>query len=735
MPKEINLQDPKFKDFSYAELNAKGSQLDDGNLDLEYELASVKKYFLDNVNKNVRYFKTYQEKINFLVDNEYIDGDMINNYDFEFIKGLMKELMAYKHRFTRLLGAKKFYEQYAMKDNKGEILLELYEDRILFVALFLADGNEELARNIAKEIITGTFQPATPTFLNAGRKRSGELVSCFLLDMEDSLSSIYRNITNAAQLSKRGGGVGINLSNLRADGDPIKGVENAASGVVPVMKVFEDTFTYVNQLGQRNGAGALYLNVFHLDILKFLDTKKENADEKVRLKTVSLGITVPDKYYELVKENKSMYIFSPYDIKKYYDLDFDMIDFNKEYDKFVDDKRIRKERISARELETAIGKLQQESGYPYIINIDEANRANPIKHGKIKMSNLCSEILQIQYPSLVNDNQEYVKTGTDISCNLASTIVPGLMKSDDFGKSVGVMLRSLNSVSEKSNIEAVPTVKKANELFHTVGLGAMGLHTYLAENEIQYGSEESKDFTNIYFMLLNYWTLVESNKISKEKGESFYLFEKTEYADGTYFDKRYIGKNIQPKTEKVKELFKDIFIPSESDWVSLRDNIVMDGLYNQNRLAVAPNGSIGYVREVSPSIHPIVTLIESRSEEKTGTTYYPAPGITPDNFEYFKKDAYHIDMRDMIDIYANAQYHVDQGISMNIYLKKDMDEEIYEWKNNSNESEVTTRDLAILRNYAYSKGIKSMYYTRIYSEDHDEKNGQQPSVECESCSI
>src|SRR5699024_3619656 len=331
---------------------------------------------------------------------------------------------------------------------------------------------------------------------------------------------------------------------------------------------------------QRNGAGALYLNIFHKDVVKFLETKKENADEKVRLKTISLGLTVPDKYYQLVKENKSLYTFSPYDIKKYYDLDFDSIDFNTYYDIFVDDKRISKEKMYARDLETTISKLQQESGYPYIINIDTANRANPISHGKIKMSNLCSEILQVQYPSLVDDNQQYVKTGTDVSCNLASTIVPGLMKSEDFGKSVGTMLRSLNSVAEKSNIEAVPTVKKANDLFHTVGLGAMGLHTYLAENHIQYGSEESKDFTNIYFMLLNYWTLVESNKIAKEKDESFYLFDKTEYADGSYFDKRYIGKNIQPRTEKVKELFKDIFIPSDSDWEQLRNNIVMDGLYN-----------------------------------------------------------------------------------------------------------------------------------------------------------
>ena len=733
MNKKIDLNDPKFKDYDYFELNAKGSQLDDGNLDLEFELASVKKYFLEDVNKKVRFFKTYKEKINYLVDNHYIDSKIIDKYDFEFIKSLMKELSAFKHRFTRLLGAKKFYEQYAMKDNDGQLLLETYEDRILFNALLLGDGDEELARDIALELINGTFQPATPTFLNALRKRAGELVSCYLLSVEDSLSSIYRTISNSAQLSKNAGGVGIDLSNLRSANDPIKGYKGAASGVVPVMKVLEDTFSYVNQLGQRSGAGAVYLNIFHKDVIRFLDTKKENADEKVRLKTLSLGLTVPDKFYQLVKENRHMFIFSPYDVKKYYNLDFNMVNFNKYYDIFVDDKRISKTKIQARDLETTISKLQQESGYPYILNIDTVNRANPV-YGRIKMSNLCTEILQVQWPSLVNDNLEYDKLGTDVSCNLASTIVSGLMKSKDFGKSVRVMLRALTEVSDKSNIEQVPTIKKGNDLFHSVGLGAMGLHTFLAENHIQYGSEESIDFTNIYFMLLNYWTLVESNNIAKERNQSFKFFEKSEYADGTYFNKRYIGKNIEPKTEKVKEIFKDIFVPSEKDWKELSEKIIEFGLYNQNRLAVAPNGSIGYVREVSPSIHPIVKLIEKRVEGKTGTTYYPAPGITPENFEYFKKNAFHIDMRKMIDLYASAQYHVDQGISMNIYLHNDLKEKgLYEWKEDSNENEVTTRDINNLRNYAFSKGIKSMYYTRIFSEDHDAKS--QGIVECESCSI
>lgn len=245
----VNLNDEKFKDYSYNELSAKVKQVKNGMLDLSYEEASVKKYFLDEINNNIRYFSTFKEKIEYLIDNEYIRKEVIDKYNFDFIKGLMKELKDKKFRFTRLLGAKKFYEQYAMKDYEGKSFLEMYEDRILFNALELGDGDEEFARDIAMEIINGTYQPATPTFLNSARKQGGEKVSCFLLDMEDSLASINRTISNATQLSKRAGGVGISLSNLRAAGDPIKGYEGAASGVVPVMKIFEDAFSYADQLG------------------------------------------------------------------------------------------------------------------------------------------------------------------------------------------------------------------------------------------------------------------------------------------------------------------------------------------------------------------------------------------------------------------------------------------------------------------------------------------------------
>ena len=569
------------------------------------------------------------------------------------------------------------------------------------------------------------YQPATPSFLNAGRSRRGELVSCFLIQVTDDMNSIGRSINSALQLSRIGGGVGISLSNLREAGAPIKGYAGAASGVVPVMKLFEDSFSYSNQLGQRQGAGVVYLDVFHPDILAFLSTKKENADEKVRVKTLSLGVTVPDKFYELARNNEDMYLFSPYSVEKEYGKPYNYIDITAMYDELVANPNITKTKINARELETEISKLQQESGYPYIVNVDTANRHNPID-GKIVMSNLCSEILQVQTPSELNDAQEFVKLGTDISCNLGSTNILNMMTSPDFGRSIRAMTRALTFVTDSSSIDAVPSIKNGNQQAHTFGLGAMGLHSYLAKHHIEYGSPESVEFTNIYFMLMNYWTLVESNNIARERQETFVGFEKSKYADGSYFDKYVTGQYV-PKSDRIKELFDGHFIPQAKDWEELRELVKKDGLYHQNRLAVAPNGSISYINDCSASIHPITQRIEERQEKKIGKIYYPANGLSTDTIPFYTS-AYDMDMRKVIDVYAAATEHVDQGLSLTLFLRSELPKEIYEWKT---ENKQTTRDLSILRNYAFNKGIKSIYYIRTYTDDGEEVGSNQ----CESCVI
>ena len=338
----------------------------------------------------------------------------------------------------------------------------------------------------------------------------------------------------------------------------------------------------------RNGAGVTYLNVFHKDIVKFLSTKKENADEKVRVKTLSLGVIVPDKFYELIAKGETMYLFSPYDIYNEYGKLMSEINITEMYDELVENKNIKKDKIFARDLEEEMSKLIQESGYPYIINIDTANQENAVD-GVIKMSNLCSEILQVQSPSELNPDQTYKTIGTDVSCNHGSTNIAHLMESPDFGKSVRTAFRALTYVADSSNIEEVPTVKNANDKYHSVGLGAMNLHGFLAKNGILYGSPESIEFTGMYFQLLNYWTLFESNRIAIERNQAFYNFDKSEYANGKYF-KRYLSrvKFKNNLSDTVKELFKDVDIPTAQDWVDLQVSIEEHGLYNSYRLAVAP---------------------------------------------------------------------------------------------------------------------------------------------------
>lgn len=721
------LSDIDLTQVKYYDLNNEVNIPKDGKIQLDKDQAALKDFIENNVKPNTKQFASVTARYKWLEDNDYIEDGFMDKYSDAFIEKLYDYLKQQNFHFHSFMAAYKFYAQYALRTNDKEYYLENYIDRVAMNALYLANGDEELAMILADEIIHQRYQPATPTFLNVGRKRRGEFVSCFAIQPTDNMNTIGRTINSALQLSKIGGGVGINLSNLREAGSPIKKIENAASGVVPVMKLLEDSFSYSNQLGQRQGAGVVYLSVFHPDIIEFLGAKKENADEKIRLKTLSLGVTVPDKFYELVEKDEDMYLFSPYDVERVYGKPFSYVDITEEYDNMVANDEIHKKKVNARDLEDEISKLQQESGYPYIINIDTVNRDNPID-GKIVMSNLCSEIAQVQTPSIVADDQSYETLGTDISCNLGSTNIANMMNTPDFGRSIRAIVSGLTRISDVESLDVVPSIKKGNELSHSIGLGAMGLHGYLAKNHIQYGSPVAVEFTSVYFMLLNYWSLVASNEIAKERHETFHNFEKSKYADGSYFDK-YVSKDWGPKSDLVKKLFANIHIPTIDDWKKLKDDVMADGLYNEYRLAVAPNGSTSYINDSTASLTPIINRIEERQEKMIGKIYYPAPYLSNDTMPYYRS-AYDMDMRTVIDTYAAAQQHVDQSLSLTLFVRSTMPEGLYEWKNGRT-NKMTTRDLNILRHYAYKKGIKSIYYVRTFTDDNDEIGANQ----CESCVI
>ena len=681
----------------YHALNAMLNLYDDeGKIQLDKDRMAAKQYFLQHVNQNTVFFHNLREKLDYLVTEGYYEQEVLDQYSFNFVRDLFDEAYAKKFRFPTFLGAFKYYTSYTLKTFDGKRYLERYEDRICMVALALARGNEQLARDLMEEIISGRFQPATPTFLNAGKKQRGELVSCFLLRVEDNMESIGRSINSALQLSKRGGGVALSLTNIREAGAPIKQIENQSSGIIPVMKLLEDSFSYANQLGARQGAGAVYLNAHHPDIMRFLDTKRENADEKIRIKTLSLGVVVPDITFELAKNNEDMYLFSPYDVERVYGVPFTEISVTEKYREMVADARITKKKIKAREFFQVIAEIQFESGYPYIMFEDTVNRANPIA-GRISMSNLCSEILQVSEASEFNDDLSYKTMGKDISCNLGSLNIAMAMDSSDFGKTIETSIRALTAVSDMSHISSVPSIEKGNDDSHAIGLGQMNLHGYLARERIHYGSEEGVDFTNIYFYTVTYHAIRASNRLATERGSSFKGFEKSKYASGDYFDK-YTGQEWKPATEKVQALFDDagIHIPTQEDWLELKKVVMASGLYNQNLQAVPPTGSISYINHSTSSIHPIVSKIEIRKEGKIGRVYYPAPFMTNDNLDYYE-DAYEIGAEKIIDTYAAATQHVDQGLSLTLFFR----------------DTATTRDINRAQIHAWKKGIKTIYYIRL----------------------
>lgn len=955
---------PREPALDYHALNAKLNLVgDDGKLQLDADHEAARQFFLQHVNHNTVYFDDLEKKIDYLITNHYYEREFIEQYDWAFVKDLYKRAYSYKFRFPTFMGAFKYYSSYTLKTFDGKRYLERYEDRVVANALYLGRGDETLATNILDEIMAGRYQPATPTFLNAGKAQRGELVSCFLVRLEDNLESISRSITNALQLSKRGGGVALLLTNIRETGAPIKRIENQSSGIVPVMKLLEDSFSYANQLGARQGAGAVYLSAHHPDIMKFLDTKRENADEKIRIKTLSLGVVIPDITFELAKNNDDMYLFSPYDVERVYGTPMSDISITEKYHEMVENPDIRKTKIKARRLFQVISEISMESGYPYLLFEDTATKANPL-NGRINMSNLCvsgdtrlltdkgyrrfddlyesqedfmvlsdnrsvnedfsdatvslknstkmfltkkdaevfkvstkegfeikatewhkfpveadgrilvkrlcelevgdhllvqpkegvfgpvydpdvaydngsalywsdsitwggdketvqayvcgafkvesmsdlfdgshsvestnkqilqdiqtltlnlglfstisytdddtyllqvvydsdftatvtgvefysiedvydvtvndghtitcngittrncSEILQTNEASEYNPNGSYSHVGKDISCNLGSLNIAKTFDSPDFSKTIETGIRALTSVSDLSNIDAVPSVENGNHSTHSIGLGMMNLHGFLAREHIHYDSPEAVEFAGLFAYAFNYWSIVASNKIAKETGQVFDGFDTSEYANGTYFNK-YIEKNWGHITSpKISALLgrSSIYLPTQADWEKLKNDVMEHGLYNGYRLCIPPTGSISYLNYSTASIHPIISPIEIRKEGKLGRVYAPAPYLSDDTLPFYR-DAYKIGPEAIINMYAAMTPHIDQGLSLTLF-----------WPDTA-----TTRDMNKAYIYAWRKGIKTIYYARIrqLALEGTQVEGTAAGY-CESCQL
>ncbi|MDR5002454.1 class 1b ribonucleoside-diphosphate reductase subunit alpha [Brevibacillus sp. FSL K6-0770] len=665
----------------------------DGFYQLEKDREAVA-VFMEEVQAKTMTFNSVKERMDYLIQHDFYEN-VYEDYTVEQVDEVFRLAHDTGFQFASYMAISKFYKDYALKTDDKSTYLEQYPDRVAIVALSLGRGDFELAKRLTVSMMEQRLQPATPTFLNAGKSRRGEMVSCFLLEMDDSLNSINYVLGTCMQLSKIGGGVAVNLSKLRGRGEPIKGVEGAAKGVMPVLKLLEDAFSYADQMGQRKGSGAAYYNIFGWDINEFLDCKKINADEKSRIKTLSIGLIVPNVFYKLAEENKPLTVFAPYSVYKEYGVHLDDLDLDQMYDELVANERVKKKIVmSAREMLTKIAMIQMESGYPYIMNKTNANKNHALKDiGAVKMSNLCTEIFQLQETTTITNYGEEDIIRRDISCNLASLNIVNVMEHKKIRESVREGIEAITSVSDVTRVENAPGVQKANRELHSVGLGAMNLNGYLAKNKIAYESEEAKDFARTFFMMMNFYSLEMSAEIAKAKGETFMGFEQSEYAKGTYFDK-YLATDYRPRTEKGKQLFEGVHIPTPEDWASLKQKVQENGLYHAYRLAIAPTQSISYIQNATSSVMPIVEHIETRTYANS-TTYYPMPYLTQENYFYYKS-AYVIDQFKVIDLIAEIQEHVDQGISTVLHV-------------NSN---ISTRELARYYIYAAKKGLKSLYYTR-----------------------
>ena len=391
-------------------------------------------------------------------------------------------------------------------------------------------------------------------------------------------------------------------------------------------------------------------------------------------------------------------------------------DFTAHYDDLMKNPEItKKKKMSARALLSRIAEVQAESGYPYMMFIDQANRSMAVD-GRIAMSNLCSEILQPQSPSTYNPDFTYDQLGKDISCNLGSVIIDGVMDSDDPAAIIGAGVRALTQVSDMTigTLPYAPTVDNGNQNAHSIGLSAMNLHGYFAREHIKYGSPESIEFVSAFFMAMRYYVLKESNKIAQERNKTFTDFDKSKYATGEFFDK-YLKNDYLPTTPKIVNLFGE-WLPSKEDWKQLKENVMDFGLYDRELLCEPPTGSISYVQSSTNSIMPVPGgPVETRFEgNKVGRVYYPQPFANQDNLEYFES-AYDLGYKKIIDVIAAAQEHIDQGISMNLFFDK----------RNSN-----TRDINKAQIYAWKKGLKTIYYTRFRQAALE-----GTEVDCVSCSL
>jgi ribonucleoside-diphosphate reductase alpha chain len=632
---------------------------------------------------------------------------LLREYTKDEINELGEVIVPDRDKLFNYIGLRTLADRYLAKSHEGDVY-ELPQERFLVIAMTLMSGEDrskrmDLVRESYWAMSNLYMTVATPTLANAGLS-FGQLSSCFIDTVGDSLRGIYDSNTDVATLSKNGGGIGVYLGKVRSRGSDIKGFKGVSSGVIPWMKQLNNTAVSVDQLGRRGGAIAAYLDVWHRDIESFLDAKLNNGDERLRTHDLFNGVCIPDIFMETVRDRGDWYLFDPHEIRKvmgysledYYDEEMGAGSFRKKYAECVDNNELTKVRVPAIDIFKRIMKSQLETGTPYMFYRDTVNRFNPNKHaGFVYCSNLCTEIHQNMSPTTVTE--EYtedgriiiVKTPGDfVVCNLSSVNLPravgGIGEMGVLERLIPIQARMLDNVIDLNTIEVLQA-QVTNKKYRAIGLGTFGWHHLLAIRRIRWESEEAVKFCDELYERIAYLAIKASMALAREKG-AYPAFEGSEWQSGEYFGRRHYFSN--------------------ADWGALADKVAEHGIRNGDVMAVAPNMSTAKIGGSTDGIDPIFKR-EYSEEKKTYKIPVTAPDLSAETYWYYKS-AYDIDQAWSIRQNAARQRHVDQGISFNLYVK----------------SGIHAKDLLDLHMLAWESGLKTTYYVRSIDVDVEA---------CESC--
>ncbi|PZG32221.1 ribonucleoside-diphosphate reductase subunit alpha [Listeria ivanovii] len=633
-------------------------------------------------------------------------GNILKNYSKEELIEAGKLIDPEKDKLFTYNGLYLLATRYLATDSERNVY-ELPQERWLTIALYLMQNEpKEKRMNLVGEAywaLSNLYMTvATPTLANAG-KVGGQLSSCFIDTVDDSLQGIYDSNTDVARVSKHGGGVGAYLGYVRSTGAAIRGVKGASGGVIPWIKQLNNTAVSVDQLGQRKGAIAVYLDVFHKDIESFLDLRLNNGDQRLRAHDVFTAVCIPDIFMEAVERRGEWYLFDPHEVKAkkgwylqdFYDESKGEGTFREKYDELVADETISKKIVKAIDIMKRVMMSQLETGNPFMFYRDEVNRMNPNKHeGMVYSSNLCTEIMQNMSPTkmiqeIISGDQIVItkQAGDFVVCNLSSVNLGRAVVAEEgtLERLIEVEVRMLDNVIDLNELP-VPQATITNQKYRSIGLGTFGWHHLLALKNIAWDSEEAEKYADELYEQINYLAITASTKLAQEKG-AYKVFKGSDWNTGEYFARRNYNS---------------------PEWQELAKEVAEKGLRNAYLVAVAPNMSTAQIAGSTASIDPIYSAFYY--EEKKD---YRRPVIAPDlnlsTYPYYEKGAYKVDQFASVRQNGRRQRHVDQSLSFNFYVP----------------SGIKASKLLELHMTAWNEGLKTTYYVR--SNDIDVE-------ECEWCS-